>query len=190
MAHGTHEYWTTFVSVTNRWLWLDREASMRKLMQLYDKKGWSYVMGNLSFHMKPCNYSRMSQGWISLRSPSRHISRSATAPLSTEASLNTRGSRSARPTTTSHEAACVRPVSSQSWAAASPPWGPNSTHITSCATSAWSLWAKAASRSRRTNPTATHASSNCLDEPNHSSWKSWRSCVNVQQFVFYMELVS
>lgn len=92
------------------------------------------------------------------------ISRSATALSSTAAFSNTRASRCVRRTTTSPAAACVRPASSQSWAAASPPWGPNSTRITSCVTSAWSHWAKAASRSRRTSPTATPASSSSLVE--------------------------
>lgn len=114
------------------------------------------------FTWKRCNYSCMSQrcDWVSLPP----VSRSATAPSSTAAFSSTRASRCARPTITSPAAACVRPASSPSWGAASPPWGPNSTHITSCVTSAWSRWAKAASRSRRTNPTATPASSSSLVE--------------------------
>lgn len=98
--------------------------------------------------------------WISLLS----FSRNATLPLSTAAFLNMRVNLCVRPTTTSPVGACVRPASSQFWAVASLPWGPNSTPTILCVTSAWSPWAKAASRSRRTSPTATPASSNCLAE--------------------------
>lgn len=88
------------------------------------------------------------------------LSRSATAPLLTAAFSNTRVSRCVRPTTTSRVAVCARPASSPYWAAVSPQWGPNSTPTILCVTSALSPWAKAASKSRRTNPTATPASSN------------------------------
>ena len=116
-------------------------------------------------HEKRCNCSFRSQAslpWLSFSflSPPPPVSRSATPPSSTAASSSTRASRCARPTTTSPVAACVRPASSPSWAAASPPWGPSSTPTTWCVTSAWSPWAKAASRSRRTSRTATPASSN------------------------------
>uniref|UniRef100_A0A674DRX1 Transforming growth factor beta 1 induced transcript 1 n=1 Tax=Salmo trutta TaxID=8032 RepID=A0A674DRX1_SALTR len=89
---------------------------------------------------------------------------SATAPSSTAASSSTRASRCARPTTTSRAAACARHANSPSWAAASPPWVPNSTRTTWCATSASSPSARAVSKSRRTSPTATPASSNSLAE--------------------------
>lgn len=92
--------------------------------------------------------------------PHFSLSRSATVPLSTAASSNTRVSRFVRPITTSPAAVCVRPAKSPSWAAVSLPWGPNSTHTTLCVTSVWSLWAKVALRSKRTSHTATPASSN------------------------------
>lgn len=139
------------------------------------------------FTWKLSNYSSGVRAlcchWISLPL----FFRSATAPLWTAASSSTRVTLCVRPTTTSPVVACVRPASSQSWAAASPPWGPNSTPTTSCVTSAWSRWAKVASRSRRTSPTATPASSNSLVEntaglcrPRPFLWVTkWGSCVTL-----------
>nr|XP_025123296.1 paxillin isoform X2 [Bubalus bubalis] len=96
---------------------------------------------------------------------------SASRRSSTAASLSTRGSPTARRTTTSGGARCARAARSPSRAAASPPWPRSSTPSTSSAPSASSSSTRAPSRSRTTSLTVRTAfSSSSARRPRPSPW--------------------